>query len=91
MGCKDIHVRGIVESFDFDELSTEEYIAFRKIESEEMINKAMEVSTQHGLDIEGLISLYNNRRDYLIEGHQIGKRNFLWTGGPVIVWIGLKG
>lgn len=91
MGCKDIRVRGIMESLDFDELSIEEYIAFRRTESEEMNNKATAFASLYGLDIEGLIDLYKNRRDYLIKEHRRGKRNFLWTGGPVIVWIGLKG
>lgn len=90
-GCQDVFVRGVMEVVDFEELEPEDYIAYRRTETKELINRIKETDLSHERDIENLIKLYTRRQNFLIERHKRGERKYAWTGGPVVVWIGIKG
>ena len=91
LGCRQIFVRGIMGTVDFDELEPEEHEAYRRTEANEMIArvKAHGASDENGVN--DLIELYEKRLGFLVERHKKGKRQFNWTGGPIVIWIGNKG
>lgn len=90
LGCRNIHVRGIMATIDLEELSSVQYEDLCRVETEEFINKATSAASSNTPALEMLARLYDSRKDCLLQLHSEGKRSYAWMGGPIIIWIGLK-